>query len=179
MNRKAPVRIVHGMLMVSTLLAFATVSTRGADIEDLRRTITAAEQELDNSLSTTKSIVELLASIKADLLSRHADRTLAAIPSTKLLIILAYVDELQTRLDGLSKDTARTSDVLVSISVDVEETGDAALMDAYSKVKRQVVVVYDAIRQARILAYDVTNAIRRMMASTGSDATHMYTPKSN
>lgn len=171
MNRKTPVRIVHGMLVVSALLAFAAASTKAADIEDLRRTITAAEQELDNALSTAKSIDDLLVSTKVGLLSRNADSTRAAIPSAKLLITLAYVDGLQTRLDGLSKDTARTADVLESISVDVEKTGDAALIDAYSNVKRQVVVVNDAIWRARILALDITNVIRRMLASAGPDST--------
>lgn len=174
MNRKTRLQIVHRMLLASTLLAFATVSTKADDIEDLRRTITAAEQELDNSLSAAKSIDDLLVSIKAGLLSRYVDRRLAAIPSAELMVTLAYVNGLQTRLGGLNKDTARTADVLESISVDVEKTGDAALIDAYSNVRRQVVVVYDAIRRARILAYDIMNLIRRMMAATDSDSTHMY-----
>lgn len=72
-------------------MAFGTVSTRAADIEALRRTITAAEQELDHCLSTAKSIEDLLLSTKAGLLSRH---TRAAIPYAKLMITLAYVEGL-------------------------------------------------------------------------------------
>lgn len=179
MSRKPPVRIVHGLMMVSALLAFAEESTKAADIESLRRTITAAEQELDDALSTTKSIDDLLVSIKAGLLSRYADSTLGATPSAKLLITLDYIDGLQTRLDGLSKDTARTAGVLESISADVEKTGDAALIGAYSNVKHQVVVVNDAIWQARILAFDITNMIRRMMVSPSADSTHRHMTKPN
>lgn len=168
MYKKTAVQGVHVMLVVSALLAFGTVSAEATDIEHLRRTITGAGQELDNTLSATKSIEGLLVSVRASLLSRYTDSTLAVIPSSELLIILAYVNELQTKLDLLSEDTARIANVLASISVDVEGTGDAALMDAYSNVKGQVAVVHDAILQARILANDITKLIRRMMASKDS-----------
>lgn len=176
MYKKTSVQVVHVMLMISTIWAFGTVSTEAADIEDLRRTIKAAEQELDNTLSTAKSIEDLLVRTEASLLSRNADSTRATISSSQLLIILAFVNGLQTKLDGLSKDTDRIANVLASISVEVEETGNANLIDAYSNVKRQVLVVYDAILQAQILANDITNLIRRMMASKYSDPTYIYGP---
>ena len=170
MYKKTAVQVVHVMLMVSALLAFGTASTEAADIEDLRWTITDVGQELDNTLSTAKSIEELLASTKAGLFARQA---LAVIPSSELMITLTFVEGLQKKLDILSEDTARNANVLASISVDVEETGDAALIDAYSNVKGQVVVVSDAILRARILANDITKLIRRMLASKDSESKRM------
>lgn len=179
MSRIIPVQVIHGMLIVSAALAFAAVPAQAADVEELRRTMTSVGQELDNVLSTTKSINDLLVTVKAGLLLRHGDPTIAATPFARLYVTLAYVEGLQTRLDGLSNDTTRAADVLESISLDVVKTGDAALIEAYSNVKRQVGVVYDAIRMARILGYDITNVIRRMMVSHGTDSTNMHTRTSN
>lgn len=179
MYKKPSVQIVHAMVTIAALMTFGTAPTEAADIENLRRTIKGAEQELDNSLSTTKLIDELLVTTNASLLSRLTDSIRATITSPQLLIILGYVDGLRTKLDGLSNDTNRIASVLESISVEVEETGDANLIDAYSNVKGQVAVVDDAISHARILANDIMSMIRRMMASKYPDPARMHSPTAN
>jgi|GEM_PF-2331077 len=168
MYKKNAVQVVHVMLMIAALLAFGTVSAQAADVEALQRTITDAGQELDNTLSATKSIEELLASTKAGLYPRLTSATFSFYPSSNLWRTLVYVEELQTQLVVLSEDTARIANLLASISVDVEETGDSALIKSYSNVKSQVAVVSDAITQAQKLAHDLSELIRRMMSNTGT-----------